>query len=169
MKTFWTRFWKETEGQDLVEYALIVAAIALGMILVVQRLGLAAASGPLLIHTRRPAMVVVGVALRCCVWRFAPYIRTAGSSTDHRACNCPDGVRRCTPGAFAGRQFILHGSRDCPPAGRHQRALVSASPYFFVDSGVTVSLGRRTRAAARGAGVIWTAFRRPSLGQPARQ
>jgi len=41
MKTFWTRFWKETEGQDLVEYALIVAAIALGMILVVQRLALA--------------------------------------------------------------------------------------------------------------------------------
>ena len=29
MKTFWIRFWKETEGQDLVEYALIVAAIAL--------------------------------------------------------------------------------------------------------------------------------------------
>ena len=41
MKTFWKRFWKETEGQDLVEYALIVAAIALGMILVVQRLALA--------------------------------------------------------------------------------------------------------------------------------
>ena len=36
MKTFWTRFWKETEGQDLVEYALIVAAIALGMIAAVQ-------------------------------------------------------------------------------------------------------------------------------------
>ena len=39
MKKLWTsfksetvRFWKETEGQDLVEYALIVAAIALGMI-----------------------------------------------------------------------------------------------------------------------------------------
>jgi Flp pilus assembly pilin Flp len=30
------RFWKDTEGQDLVEYALIVAAIALGMIAVVQ-------------------------------------------------------------------------------------------------------------------------------------
>ena len=36
MKNFWARFWKETEGQDLVEYALIVAAIALGMIAVVQ-------------------------------------------------------------------------------------------------------------------------------------
>ena len=36
MKTFWTRFWKETEGQDLVEYALIVAAIALGMIAAVR-------------------------------------------------------------------------------------------------------------------------------------
>ncbi len=36
MKKFLTRFWKETEGQDLVEYALIVAAIALGMIVVVK-------------------------------------------------------------------------------------------------------------------------------------
>jgi Flp pilus assembly pilin Flp len=43
MKKFWvrlryetSRFWKETEGQDLVEYALIVSAIALGMIAVVQ-------------------------------------------------------------------------------------------------------------------------------------
>ena len=41
MKTFWNRFWKETEGQDLVEYALIVAAIALGMILVVRNLATA--------------------------------------------------------------------------------------------------------------------------------
>lgn len=32
MKIFWKQFWKETEGQDLVEYALLVAAIALGMI-----------------------------------------------------------------------------------------------------------------------------------------
>ena len=32
MKTFWKRFWKDTEGQDLIEYALIVAAIALGMV-----------------------------------------------------------------------------------------------------------------------------------------
>jgi Flp pilus assembly pilin Flp len=36
MQTFWIRFWKETEGQDLVEYALIVAAIALGMIAAVR-------------------------------------------------------------------------------------------------------------------------------------
>jgi Flp pilus assembly pilin Flp len=43
MKKLWirlrqetNRFWKETEGQDLVEYALIVAAIALGMVAVVQ-------------------------------------------------------------------------------------------------------------------------------------
>ena len=43
MKKFWVRFrkeairfWTETEGQDLVEYALIVAAIALGMIAAVQ-------------------------------------------------------------------------------------------------------------------------------------
>ena len=32
MKTFWKRFWKDTQGQDMVEYALLVAAIALSMI-----------------------------------------------------------------------------------------------------------------------------------------
>jgi len=32
MKNFWINFWKDEEGQDLVEYALIVAAIALGMV-----------------------------------------------------------------------------------------------------------------------------------------
>jgi Flp pilus assembly pilin Flp len=36
MKKFLYRFWKETEGQDLVEYALIVAAIALAIIVSVQ-------------------------------------------------------------------------------------------------------------------------------------
>jgi pilus assembly protein Flp/PilA len=41
MKKFLTRFWKDTEGQDLVEYALIVAAIALGMIAVVKNLATA--------------------------------------------------------------------------------------------------------------------------------
>lgn len=41
MKAFWIRFWKETEGQDLVEYALIVAVIALGLIAAVR--GVAAA------------------------------------------------------------------------------------------------------------------------------
>jgi len=30
------RLWKQTDGQDLVEYALIVAAIALGMIAAVR-------------------------------------------------------------------------------------------------------------------------------------
>lgn len=32
MKLFWKQLWKDTEGQDLVEYALLVATIALGMI-----------------------------------------------------------------------------------------------------------------------------------------
>ena len=41
MKKFWIRFWKETDGQDLVEYALIVAAIALGMIAAVGRIATA--------------------------------------------------------------------------------------------------------------------------------
>ena len=38
MKKFLIRFWNDTEGQDLVEYALITAAIALGMIAVVKDL-----------------------------------------------------------------------------------------------------------------------------------
>jgi Flp pilus assembly pilin Flp len=41
MKKFLTHFWKETEGQDLVEYALIVAAIALGMIAIMKDLAAA--------------------------------------------------------------------------------------------------------------------------------
>jgi len=43
MKKHWVRirseairFWEETDGQDLVEYALIVAAIALAMVASVQ-------------------------------------------------------------------------------------------------------------------------------------
>ena len=36
MKNFWINFWKDEEGQDLVEYALIVAAIALGMVAAVR-------------------------------------------------------------------------------------------------------------------------------------
>ena len=36
MKNFWNRFWQETEGQDLIEYALISAAIALALIAAVQ-------------------------------------------------------------------------------------------------------------------------------------
>jgi pilus assembly protein Flp/PilA len=36
MKKFLIRFWKETDGQDLVEYALIVAVIALGLIAAVR-------------------------------------------------------------------------------------------------------------------------------------
>ena len=43
MKNVWIRirnesfrFWTETDGQDLVEYALLVAAIALGMIAAVR-------------------------------------------------------------------------------------------------------------------------------------
>ncbi len=39
MKKFWTRFWIETEGQDLVEYALIVATIGLAMVAAVQGIG----------------------------------------------------------------------------------------------------------------------------------
>ncbi len=38
MNIFWKRFWKDTEGQDLVEYALLVAAIALGMIATIKNI-----------------------------------------------------------------------------------------------------------------------------------
>jgi Flp pilus assembly pilin Flp len=44
MKKFWYRFWKETEGQDLVEYALIVAAIALGMVVTIKSVATALSS-----------------------------------------------------------------------------------------------------------------------------
>jgi Flp pilus assembly pilin Flp len=51
MKTFWhyvweeaVRFWKETDGQDLVEYALIVAAVALGMVAAVRGIATALSS-----------------------------------------------------------------------------------------------------------------------------
>jgi len=36
MKNFLIRFWQDTEGQDLIEYALISAAIALGLIAALQ-------------------------------------------------------------------------------------------------------------------------------------
>ena len=41
MKSLMIRLLKEEQGQDLVEYALIVAAIALGMIAVVKNLATA--------------------------------------------------------------------------------------------------------------------------------
>lgn len=44
MKNFLVRIWRETEGQDLVEYALIVAAIALGMIAAVRGIATALSS-----------------------------------------------------------------------------------------------------------------------------
>jgi pilus assembly protein Flp/PilA len=39
MRSFWTRFVKETEGQDLIEYALLAAAIALGSATIIGTLG----------------------------------------------------------------------------------------------------------------------------------
>ena len=44
MKTAIVRFIHDEQGQDLVEYALIVAAIALGLIAAVQRIGVALVS-----------------------------------------------------------------------------------------------------------------------------
>ena len=44
MKTFFRRLWRETEGQDLVEYALIVAAIALGLITAIRGIAQALSS-----------------------------------------------------------------------------------------------------------------------------
>ncbi len=38
MRNLVMRLWRETEGQDLVEYALIVAAIALGMIATIKNI-----------------------------------------------------------------------------------------------------------------------------------
>lgn len=32
MKTFWIRFWNETQGQDLVEYALAAGMVAVAAV-----------------------------------------------------------------------------------------------------------------------------------------
>jgi Flp pilus assembly pilin Flp len=44
MKNLFIRIWRETEGQDLVEYALIVAAIALALIVSVKGIATAVSS-----------------------------------------------------------------------------------------------------------------------------
>ena len=44
MNQFFLRFWKEEEGQDLVEYALIVAAVGLALIVTVNQLSQAIVS-----------------------------------------------------------------------------------------------------------------------------
>jgi Flp pilus assembly pilin Flp len=44
MKQFFLRLWKEQEGQDLVEYALIVAAVGLALITTVNQLSTAIVS-----------------------------------------------------------------------------------------------------------------------------
>jgi len=44
MKSLFIRIWLETEGQDLVEYALIVAAIALALIVSVKGIATALSS-----------------------------------------------------------------------------------------------------------------------------
>jgi Flp pilus assembly pilin Flp len=44
MKQFFLRLWKEEQGQDLVEYALIVAAIGLALITTVNQLSTAVVS-----------------------------------------------------------------------------------------------------------------------------
>jgi Flp pilus assembly pilin Flp len=44
MKNLLVRIWRETEGQDLVEYALIVAAIALALIVSVKGIATALSS-----------------------------------------------------------------------------------------------------------------------------
>ncbi len=44
MKNFFTRLWKQEQGQDLVEYALIVAAVGLALITTVNQLSTAIVS-----------------------------------------------------------------------------------------------------------------------------
>jgi len=44
MKNFVLRLWKEEKGQDLVEYALIVAAVGLALITTVNQLSTAVVS-----------------------------------------------------------------------------------------------------------------------------
>jgi len=51
MKKIWIRFWQETQGQDLIEYALISAAIALSLVAAVQGIAQALSSLYLSIQT----------------------------------------------------------------------------------------------------------------------
>jgi Flp pilus assembly pilin Flp len=44
MKKFFLQLWKEEQGQDLVEYALIVAAVGLALITTVNQLSTAVVS-----------------------------------------------------------------------------------------------------------------------------
>ena len=44
IKQFFIRLWKEEQGQDLVEYALIVAAVGLALITTVNQLSTAVVS-----------------------------------------------------------------------------------------------------------------------------
>ena len=44
MKNFFLRLWKQEQGQDLVEYALIVAAVGLALITTVNQLSTAIVS-----------------------------------------------------------------------------------------------------------------------------
>ncbi|MBI4908599.1 MAG: Flp family type IVb pilin [Acidobacteria bacterium] len=44
MKKFFLRLWKQEQGQDLVEYALIVAAVGLALITTVNQLSTAIVS-----------------------------------------------------------------------------------------------------------------------------
>ena len=44
MKQMWMRLWREEDGQDLVEYALIVAAVGLALITTVNQLTTAVVS-----------------------------------------------------------------------------------------------------------------------------
>ena len=44
MKNFFLRLWQEEQGQDLVEYALIVAAVGLALITTVNQLSTAIVS-----------------------------------------------------------------------------------------------------------------------------
>ena len=44
MKTMLLRLWREEDGQDLVEYALIVAAVGLALIVTVNNLSAAVVS-----------------------------------------------------------------------------------------------------------------------------
>ncbi len=44
IKQFFIRLWKQEEGQDLVEYALIVAAVGLALITTVNQLSTAIVS-----------------------------------------------------------------------------------------------------------------------------
>ena len=61
IKQFFIRLWKQEEGQDLVEYALIVAAVGLALITTVNQLSTAIVSLYSCFHKRIKNCLIINL------------------------------------------------------------------------------------------------------------